>query len=90
MDLLASSLPTMDRLDRPVVDRTGLDGRFDFTLEWTPEPDRPSPPGADAPADLLGPTLREALREQLGLKLESTKAPLQILVVDHVERPSEN
>ena len=90
MALLAGALSGLGRLDRPVVDQTGLDGRFDFSIEWAPEPDRPSLPNSDAPADLPGPTFLEALREQLGLKLQSTKAPLQILVVDHVERPSDN
>jgi uncharacterized protein (TIGR03435 family) len=54
------------------------------------QPGRPPTPNADAPEAPPGPTFLEALREQLGLKLESTKAPLPILVVDHVERPSEN
>jgi uncharacterized protein (TIGR03435 family) len=90
MDLLAGSLPGMDRLDRPVVDQTGLSGRFDFTIAWTPESNHPSAPNADVPADPQGPTFVEALRQQLGLKLESAKAPLRILVIDHVERPSEN
>ena len=81
-------------LDRPVVDRTGITGRFDFTLTWTPDDSqfgglgvRVPPPStaADAP-----PGLFTAIQEQLGLKLESTKAPVDVLVVDRVERPSEN
>jgi uncharacterized protein (TIGR03435 family) len=88
--LLADALPGIGRLDRPVVDQTGLSGRFDFSIEFAPESNPPSAPAADAPADLPGPTFLEALRGQLGLKLEPTKAPLQILIVDHVERPSEN
>jgi bla regulator protein BlaR1 len=90
MALLAGALSGLGRLDRPVVDQTGLDGRFDFSIEWAPESDRTPLPNSDAQADLQGPTFFEALREQLGLKLQSTKAPLQILVVDYVERPSEN
>ena len=90
LDLLANSLPGLGNLERPVVDRTGLSGRFDFTLEWVPERRTPSSPNADAPADPPGPTFLEALREQLGLKLESTRAPLRIPVVDHVELPSAN
>jgi bla regulator protein BlaR1 len=90
LDLLAGALPGMGKLDRPLVDQTGLSGRFDFSIEFTPESNPPSAPTADAPTDVQGPTFLEALHEQLGLKLESTKAPLQILVVDHVERPSEN
>lgn len=90
MTLLAGALPGLGNLERPVVDQTGLAGRFDFTLDWVPERRGPPPPNADAPADPQGPTFLEALHDQLGLKLESTKAPLEILVVDHVERPSEN
>jgi uncharacterized protein (TIGR03435 family) len=88
--LLAGALPGLGRLDRPVVDQTGLTGRFDFSLDWAQEPNRPPGPNGDPPPDLPGPTFLEAFREQLGLKLESTKAPLQILVIDHVERPTEN
>jgi bla regulator protein BlaR1 len=88
--LLAGALPGIGKLDRPVVDQTGLSGRFDFSLDWASESNRPSRPNADAPADLQGLTFIEALRDQLGLKLQSAKAPVQVLVVDHVERPSEN
>jgi len=88
MALIAATLPAIGNLGRPGVDRTGLSGRFDFILEWTPE--RHPSPGEDAQSDSQGTTFLEALKEQLGLKFESTKAPLDILVVDHVERPSEN
>jgi bla regulator protein BlaR1 len=88
--LLAGALSGIGKLDRPVVDQTGLTGRFDFSIEFAPESNAPSTPNADAPADLPGPSFLDALREQLGLKLETSKAPLPILVVDHVERPSEN
>jgi bla regulator protein blaR1 len=67
----------------PVVDQTGLDGRFDFTLEWT----RRSNNAALADP---GTTIQEAIQEQLGLKLKSTKVLMDTLVIDHVERPSEN
>jgi uncharacterized protein (TIGR03435 family) len=87
--LLAGALPGFGRLDLPVVDQTGLDGRFDFWLEFAPPPSGPAPNG-DAPAEVEGPAFLDALREQLGLKLESTKAPLTVLVIDKVERPSEN
>jgi uncharacterized protein (TIGR03435 family) len=91
MTLIASALPSMGRLARPVIDRTGLSGQFDFLLEWSPEPGSSAPPPAGEPVpDTQGPSFQEALREQLGLKLESTKAPLRILVIDKVERPSEN
>lgn len=71
-----------DGLDKVVVDKTGLTGKYDITLTWTPD-DRQGT--ADA-----GPTLFTALEEQLGLKLESTRGPVDTLVVDHVEKPSEN
>ncbi len=75
---------------RPIIDKTGLTGRFDFTLEWAHE--RRTPAGSDSPvaSDPIGPTPLEALRDQLGLKLQSTKASIPILVIDKVERPSEN
>jgi uncharacterized protein (TIGR03435 family) len=90
IDLLAGSLPSQGTLGRPVLDQTGLNGRFDFTLEWTPEPSGP-PPADGAPApDPPGPTFLQALHDQLGLKLESTIGPVRIMIVDRVERPSEN
>lgn len=90
MALLAGLLPGMGRLDHPVVDRTGLTGRFDFTIEFAPEFSRPSSPAGDPEPELPGPRFIDALREQLGLKLESTRAPLLLLVIDHVERPTGN
>jgi uncharacterized protein (TIGR03435 family) len=79
-------------LDRPVVDQTGLEGRFDFELKWSPDDSqfqsfgvRIPPPGENAP-----PPLYTAIQEQIGLKLESTKAPAEVLVIDHVEKPSGN
>jgi uncharacterized protein (TIGR03435 family) len=90
MALIAATLPTIGNLGRPGVDQTGLSGRFDFTLEWTPERHIPQPSDSDAPTDAQGTTFLEALKEQLGLKFESAKAPLDVLVVDHIERPSEN
>jgi uncharacterized protein (TIGR03435 family) len=82
---IAAALIATGRLTRPAVDQTGLDGRFDFTLEWIRESNNPGP------VDLQeGTTFQEALQEQLGLKLRSTKATIDTLVIDHVERPSEN
>ena len=79
-------------VQRVVLDRTQLAGAFDFRLSWTPErlPQGPPPPGAPPlPAvDPNGPSLFAALQEQLGLKLESTRAPLEVLVIDRVERPT--
>ena len=80
-------------LDRPVVDKTGIAGAFDFTLRWTPDESQFSrlgifyrPPAEDSSL----PPLFEAIQEQLGLKLEPVKAPVDALVIDHVERPTEN
>jgi uncharacterized protein (TIGR03435 family) len=81
-------------LDRPVVDQSGLTGRWDFTLTWTPDEfqfggaaARMPPPANNGAAP---PDLFTAFQEQLGLKLESTKAPAEVLVIDSVSKPSEN
>ena len=83
-------------LGRPIIDKTGLTGKYDFILEWTPEA------GADARAQGFGdgitspapapggPTIFTALQEQLGLRLESQKGPVENIVIDRVEKPSEN
>jgi uncharacterized protein (TIGR03435 family) len=68
---------------RLVVDKTGLTGKYDFTLKWTPDMD----PGADAPGAETGPSLFTALEEELGLRLETTKAPVDVIVIDRVESP---
>ncbi len=75
---------------RPVVDQTGLVGKFDFVIEFTPQLNRPVQPGAEFQPDPTGPTFLEALREQLGLRLESQTGPVDVLVIDHVEEPSAN
>jgi uncharacterized protein (TIGR03435 family) len=82
---LATVLTTV--LSRTTVDRTGLSGRFDVELRWTPDPlpdGRSRPPSVDPDA----PSIFTAVQEQLGLKLESTTGPVDVLVVDHVERPT--
>jgi uncharacterized protein (TIGR03435 family) len=95
MAMVAQTLS--NTLRRPVIDKTGLTGEYDFTLEWAPEPGQgtavgPPPPGPapDAPAAADGPTIFTAIQEQLGLRLDSQKAPVETIVVDRVERPSEN
>jgi bla regulator protein blaR1 len=97
LQMLTQSLS--NQLGRPVIDRTGLKGNFDFKLEWTPDPGQSGgpfgggpPPGADAPPppDPNGPSVFTALQEQLGLRLESQKGPVEMLVIDKVEKPSEN
>jgi uncharacterized protein (TIGR03435 family) len=79
-------------LDRPVVDKTGIFGRFDFDLEWTP--DETQFDGAFGRSanteDSAKPGLFAAIQEQLGLRLEATKGPVEALVIDRAERPSEN
>ena len=86
-------------LEQPVVDQTGLGAtRWDFILKWTPDPSQsqiggPAPPNAppppadnaDAPPDIF-----TAFQQQLGLKLENTKAPVDVMVIDRLEKPSAN
>jgi uncharacterized protein (TIGR03435 family) len=76
---------------RVVVDKTGIQGRYDLMLKWTPD-DSPTAGlnGSTAAADASGPSIFTALQEQLGLKLEPQKGPVQVLVIDHIEMPSEN
>jgi uncharacterized protein (TIGR03435 family) len=80
-------------LDRPVIDLTKLKGGYDFNLAYT----RDLPPGLTegamlngAPIDTSGPTIFQALRQQLGLRLDAQKGPVEVLVIDHVEKPTEN
>jgi len=85
--MLAESMATQTGLvvvPRPVIDGTGLKGRFDFWMEWTPEDT------SEVDNHESGGTFREALKHQLGLKLEPEKGPVQVLVIDHVEQASEN
>jgi uncharacterized protein (TIGR03435 family) len=77
---------------QPVINETNLNGAFDFNLEWSPdETEKLNGPVEGAPAAASGPSLFAALQEQLGLKLEGRKGPVDVLVVDHIERmPTEN
>jgi uncharacterized protein (TIGR03435 family) len=78
-------------LGRTVIDKTGLTGKYDIKLEWTPEQSQvPLGPGDPVQPDNSGPSIYAALQEQLGLKLESQKGPVEVLIIDHVEQPSEN
>jgi uncharacterized protein (TIGR03435 family) len=92
MAMIANSIsvPQLTGVDRPVLDRTGLNGKYDFTIEFTPQINGPAPPGANFQPDPNGPTFLEALKEQLGLKLDSKTGPVDVIVVDHVDHPSEN
>ena len=87
---IADLLSQRVNLGRPMIDATALTGTFDFLLEFTPEPQNPTPPGLNVAPDPDGPTFEQALRDQLGLKLESRKSSMEVIVVDHVEHPSEN
>jgi uncharacterized protein (TIGR03435 family) len=80
------------RENRPVVEKTGLPGYWDFSLEFVPEgfgEGRKGPEGTPLPP-LDGPGLRSALRDQLGLKLEPEKGPVDVYVIDHVEKATAN
>jgi uncharacterized protein (TIGR03435 family) len=77
-----------NNLDRAVIDKTGLTGKYDFDLKWARDDDSVSL-NAD-PATDAGPPIFTAIDEQLGLKLQPAKGPVEVLVVDHVEHPSEN
>jgi uncharacterized protein (TIGR03435 family) len=81
-------------LDRPVVDQTGLTGRFDFSLNWTPDDSQFGGMGAKVPppTDTVDapPNLYTAIQEQIGLKLEATRAPADVMVIDNVQKPSSN
>ena len=83
---------------REVIDKTGLSGRFDFHLEWAPE-EATAPPVVGQTDDptkqtpsvgTIGPSIFTALQEQLGLKLESDRAPVEVLVIDNIEKPEAN
>ena len=88
------------QLGRTVVDKTGLTAKYDFTLQWTPDESQgamlkgpgpgPQSTSSPPPPDPSGPSIFTAVQEQLGLKLESQKGPVEILVIDHAEQPSEN
>lgn len=96
MSLRAAQLSNF--LGRAVIDKTGLTGRYDLKLEWVPDEYQVAmfsgmgvPEGFGAPpADWHGPSLFTALEEQLGLKLESQKGPVEMFAIERVERPSAN
>jgi uncharacterized protein (TIGR03435 family) len=85
--------PPFDQLGHSVQDQTGLKGVFDFTLEWEPDAESTGADGAPATsADVrTGASLITAIQEQLGLKLEARKGPVEVFVIDHIEStPTEN
>jgi uncharacterized protein (TIGR03435 family) len=85
--MLANTVAQMGNLDRAVIDRTGLDGHFDFMLEWTPQLNGPGTPNAGFREAPSGKAFREDLREQLGLELVPETAVVAIPVIDHAEKP---
>jgi uncharacterized protein (TIGR03435 family) len=95
LSFLANALS--DQVGHKVVDKTGLTGDYDFELKWTPDESQgpgfkgPGGPGdGPPPPDPNGPTIFTAVQEQLGLKLESQKGPVDVLVIDHAEKATEN
>jgi uncharacterized protein (TIGR03435 family) len=88
LSLFANSVPTMTGIaatPHPVVDQTGLSGLYDFTLNWMHDTI-----GEDAAIVDNTANFRDALKTQLGLQLKPSHAPISFLIIDHVERPSEN
>jgi uncharacterized protein (TIGR03435 family) len=87
---LAQSLTRIlaSELGRVAVDQTGLTGKYDLLLKWTP--DTGPPPMLNGEPDTSAPNIFTAIQEQLGLKLEAAKGPVTVLVVDHAEMPAEN
>jgi uncharacterized protein (TIGR03435 family) len=79
--------PLTQELGRIVEDKTGLTGNYDIELRWTTDD---ASPDSRSASDSPGPSLFTAMQEQLGLKLESQKAPVQVLLIDHVEQPAPN
>jgi uncharacterized protein (TIGR03435 family) len=93
MEIFAKALGAL-YAGRPVIDKTGLKGLYDIKLQWNPDPAlnaQAAPVGAGNGASVpAGPSLFTAIEEQLGLKLESSRGPLPVLVIDNVQKPSEN
>jgi len=85
-------------LDRPVIDRTGLTGHYDFTLKWAPDESQflqgrepGAPPRPPLPDDIAAqPAIKDAMLQQLGLKMEVMKTPVKVMVIDHAERSGPN
>jgi uncharacterized protein (TIGR03435 family) len=88
LTLIANNMCCSGAIDRPVVDETGIKGNVDYSIESGRAAN--GVPGADSTPDVPAPTFEEALKEQLGIKLVPTKAPVEFFVVDHVEHPSPN
>jgi uncharacterized protein (TIGR03435 family) len=90
-ELLANVLGSQPEIGgRMVLDKTGLTGRYDFVLKWTPDAGMSGAGDAGASPEASGPSLFTALQEQLGLKLDATKGSVDTIVIDSVEMPSDN
>ena len=87
---LGMMISRFQQVDRPVVDRSGLKGFYDFTLTFVPDPSGRTGPNGEPLASFEGSNLAEALQEQLGLKFENAKSPVQVFIIDHAEKPSGN
>jgi len=90
IDHIPLYLTSLYKFGRPVIDQTGLKGTFDLSLNWTPDPTSTTLTQLDDESELQGPSFVDALKNQLGLKLKSVHAPVQFLIIDHVEQPSPN
>jgi uncharacterized protein (TIGR03435 family) len=93
LPMLAQTLS--DATSRKVIDKTGITGNYDFKLDWTPAPGQMVPPPGPEnetlpPPDPSGPSIFTAIEEQLGLKLQATKGPVEVIVIDRAEKPSAN
>lgn len=93
LPMLAQTLS--DATSHKVIDKTGITGSYDFKLDWTPEPGQMAPPPGPEnetlpPPDPSGPSIFTAIEEQLGLKLQATRGPVEVIVIDRVEKPSAN
>jgi len=87
LTFIGNQLSIMGQLGRPVIDQTGLSGNFDFSLEWSPESPNPSTAEAELPP---GPPFKEAVANQLGIKLVPQTGAANFLIVDHIEHPTGN
>jgi bla regulator protein blaR1 len=90
MEMFANYTYLIESLGLPVVDQTGLTGKFDIEANFAPPWKTSKAPGTDAISDFAGPTFLQALKDDLGLKLVRTRAVIQTIVIDHVEQPSPN
>jgi uncharacterized protein (TIGR03435 family) len=82
MSQLVNQFSNMNGVDRPVLDKTGLTGKYDFKLTWSAV--------LNTRDDSEAPSAYTALQDQLGLRLEPQRAPIEVLIVDNAEKPSEN